>query len=393
MAAPSRRLLLITPDFPPAHGGIQALMHGVAANLRELDPAVVALGGAAARAWDAASPLDVRRVPAGPRGHRASVALLNAAGLARALALRPAVVLAGHVVAAPAALAARRLAGVPVVQYVHADEFRTRPGLTARAVSEADATIAVSRYTRDLAVRAGAPEGRVHLVHPGVDERRAERAAAAARPPGEWGAPAGERAAPAGEWGGPAGERPPTLLTVARLTEHKGHDVVLRALPRVRDAVPGVRWVVVGDGERRGALEQLARERGVESAVRFAGAVGDAERDAWLAQADVFVMPSRVPPGGVGGEGFGIAYVEAGLFGVPSVAGDRGGAVDAVVDGETGLLVDATDPRAVADALVELLTDAPLRERLGAAARQRAREHAWPRVAERVEAVLAGVAR
>jgi phosphatidylinositol alpha-1,6-mannosyltransferase len=151
--------------------------------------------------------------------------------------------------------------------------------------------------------------------------------------------------------------------------------------------------VVVGDGDRRRALEALAAELGVADAVRFAGSVSEAERDAWLGRAHVFAMPSRVPEDGVGGEGFGIAYLEAAARGLPAVAGDRGGAVDAVVDGETGLLVDATDPGAVAEALVTLLTDAPLRERLGAAARARAEEHAWPRVAHRVERVLTAVAR
>jgi phosphatidylinositol alpha-1,6-mannosyltransferase len=357
-------LLMVTPDFPPAHGGIQVLMHRLAAHLREHEPRIVTLGDRAGRRFDRASGMHVRRVPAGPRWHRASVGMLNARGVAEALRARPAVVLCGHVSAAPAAMLAGRLTGAPVVMYVHADEFRARPALTARAVRRADATVAVSRYTRGLALDAGADAQRVHLIHPGVDLPEGRRGARAERP---------------------------TLLTVARLTEHKGHDVVLAALPAVLSRVPDAEWVVVGDGPRRAALERLAHEHGVAGAVRFAGAVDAAERDRWLDRAHAFVMPSRVPAGGVGGEGFGIAFVEAGAHGLPVLAGDRGGARDAVRDGETGLLVDAGDPDAVARGLIALLTDAPLAARLGAGGAARARELAWPRVAAAVEDVLRGL--
>jgi phosphatidylinositol alpha-1,6-mannosyltransferase len=354
-------LLLVTPDFPPAHGGIQVLMHRLAEHLREHEPRVVTLGDRASRRFDRASGMPVRRIPAGGRLHRASVGLLNAGCVAEALRVRPAAVLCGHVVAAPAAMLAGRLTGAPVVQYVHADEFRTRPALTARAVRRADATVAVSRYTRGLALDAGAAPDRVRLIHPGVD------------------LPGGRRAARA--------ERP-TLLTIARLTEHKGHDVVLAALPLVRRRMPDVEWIVVGDGPRRAALERMARELGVADAVRFTGAVEPAERDRWLDRAHAFVMPSRVPDGGIGGEGFGIAFVEAGAHGLPVLAGDRGGACDAVRDGETGLLVDARDPEAVARGLIALLTDAELAARLGAGGAARARELAWPRVAAAVDDLL-----
>jgi phosphatidyl-myo-inositol dimannoside synthase len=357
-------LLMVTPDFPPAHGGIQLLMQRLAEHLVDHEPTVVTLGDRASRRADRASGLRVRRVPAGSRLHRASVATLNARAVAEALRARPAAILSGHVVAAPAALLAGRLTGAPVVQYVHADEFRSRPALAARAVRGAAATIAVSRYTRGLALEAGAEAARVHLVHPGVDLPAGPRAARAARP---------------------------TLVTVARLAGHKGHDVVLAALPAVRRAVPDVLWVVVGDGPRRGALERQAEVLGVADAVRFVGSVTAEERDRWLDRAHVFVMPSRVPEGGVGGEGFGIAYVEAGARGLPVLAGDRGGACDAVRDGETGLLVNANDAGAVAGGLIALLTDPALAARLGAGGRRRARELAWPRVAGAVEDVLQGL--
>ncbi len=163
---------------------------------------------------------------------------------------------------------------------------------------------------------------------------------------------------------------------------------MLEALPAIRARVPGVRWVVVGDGPLRAELEARAARLGIRDIVTFAGAVSDAERDAWLDRAHVFAMPSRLPPGGAGGEGFGIVYLEAGAHGLPVVAGAAAGAVDAVLDGETGLLVAPNDPAAVAGAIADLLLDRDRARRLGEAGARRAAQLSWPRMVARVEDVL-----
>ncbi len=100
-------------------------------------------------------------------------------------------------------------------------------------------------------------------------------------------------------------------------------------------------------------------------------------------------MPSRLVPGGLGGgEGFGIVYLEAGAHGLPCVAGNVGGSVDAVIDGETGLLVDPTDHVAVAGAITDLLLDPALRLRLGEAGRARAERLSWAHMAEEVDTLI-----
>jgi phosphatidyl-myo-inositol dimannoside synthase len=181
----------------------------------------------------------------------------------------------------------------------------------------------------------------------------------------------------------------PTLLTVARLEHrYKGHDVLLEALGAIRARVPDVEWVVIGEGTLRPELEELARSRGLADCVRFLGAVSDGERNAWLRRADVVAMPSRLPGAGLAGEGFGIVYLEAAAYGKPVVAGNVGGALDAVGDGETGLLVDPTDAGAVAEAVATLLLDPELARRLGAAGAERAKGYAWPVIAKRLETVL-----
>jgi phosphatidylinositol alpha-1,6-mannosyltransferase len=275
-----------------------------------------------------------------------------------------------HITVAPAAWLIRQIIGTPFVQYLHCDELTDRPRLTNLAVTRSDANIAVSSYTRRLAEAAGADPTRTHGIPPGVDLTPEPRAQTAER------------------------TKHPSLVTVARLAErYKGHDVVLRALPRITASVPDATWTIIGEGPLRGRLTELARLGGVGESARFVGALSDLERDAWLDRAHVFVMPSRLPLEGEGGEGFGIAYLEAGVHHLPVVAGNVAGAVDAVVDGETGLLVDPTDEVAVADAVTELLLDPRRADAMGRAGAIHARDYAWPRIAARVEELLIKMAK
>jgi len=362
------RVLIVTPDFPPAHGGIQTLMHRIVTHAPRLRWRIVALPAADARRFDESAPLDIRRSPALGTDRRRAIVGLNQLALREALRFRPHVVLSAHIVASPAAWLAKRLCRARTVQYLHADELRGRPRLARFALRRADAVIAVSSYTERLALRAGADGAKVHRILNGVD--------------------AGAK------WRSGARSTRPTLVTVARLdTPYKGHDVTMRALPLIRARVPDTRWIVIGDGQLRGVFEAQARSLGVEHAMTFQGSVGDEVRDRWLERSHVFVMPSRLPATGVGGEGFGIAYLEAGAKGLPVVAGNVGGAVDAVVDGITGVLVDPTNHVAVANAVADLLIDTDRARALGAAGRLRAEHLAWPKVARRVEELVLGLAR
>ena len=356
------RVLLSTPDFPPSQGGIQLLLHRFASLASRVTVRVVTRDHPEAAVWDAASPLDVRRAPAVPGSRRAGLATLNAWSLAQARAFRPRAILCGHIVVAPAALAAGRILGVPVVVYLYADEGPAQPRLARLAFGSARAIVVLGEYGRELAVGLGASSRRVTVIEPGVDLPLARRERRSAEP---------------------------LLVTVARLTDaYKGHDVVLQSLPAIRERVPNVRWIVIGDGPLRPALEARARSLSVSEAVQFVGAVDDSERDAWLDRAWVFVMPSRLPPSGAGGEGFGIVYLEAGAHGLPVVAGAEAGAVDAVVDGETGVLVAPSRVSDVADAVTGLLLDPARAARLGDAGARRAAQLTWPRMVARVEDLL-----
>jgi phosphatidyl-myo-inositol dimannoside synthase len=356
------RLLLVTPDFPPARGGIQAVADRLARGIRAFDTVVVAPDEPGAAEHDAASGLDVRRVGGGHALRGGRQALLNLAALRAAHDVRPDVTLSAHIVASPAASAIRRATGAPMAQYFYAEEICAKPRLATFASREADLSIAISEYTAGLVRATGAAPRRLSIVAVGADV------------PVEFAPIAPER---------------PTVVTVARIEErYKGHDTMVRAFALVLAQVPDAQWVVIGEGSLRPAIEALARSYGVAQSVRFLGGVGDDERNEWLRRADLLAMPSRLPAGGFAGEGFGIAFLEAGAYGKPVVAGNVGGALDAVRDAETGLLVDPLDPLAVAGAIVTLLRDRELALRLGAAGRAWAEQHAWPLIAGRVEALL-----
>jgi len=342
-------------------------MHRIARYSTDLRLRIITCDQRGAPEFDTSAGLDVARV--GPKdAWRASVAALNAVAPVEARRFRPELVLNGHIVTSPAAWAISRTMGVPFAQYLYSDEIRHRPRLTSFAVRRARASLAISSHTADLARAAGAPAARLYRVPVGVD------------------LPADHVREPA---------KRPTFVTVARLEQrYKGHDVMIRALPLIRDRVPDVEWIVAGDGSLRGELEQLAASTGVQDSIRFLGRVSDAERDALLDSAHVFSMPSRLPPGGRGGEGFGIACLEASAHGIPVVAGNVGGMPDAVLHGQTGVLVDDPgDHRAVGDAIAELLLDRERAETLGRGGMERARSLAWPLVVRRIEEILLAVAR
>ena len=355
------RVLILTPDFPPAPGGIQLVMSRLAANL-DAEVSVVTLAHDGRRSEP---PDGVTLTWAGSRaatGNKLANVRLNAAGLAKALRFRPDVVISGHAAGAPGASCGGLLTGAPLIQYLHADEARQRPALLRFAMGRAAGVIAVSEHARQLALSAGCEAERVRVIHPGVDppEFRPEPRAEA-----------------------------PTIITVARMQmAYKGHDTMIRALPTIRRDVPGVRWLAVGDGVLRPELERLAADLGVGDCAHFTGHVSDDERDRLLASAHVFALPSRAPEEGTGGEGFGIVFLEAGAHRLPVLAGAVGGVLDAVVDGETGLLVDPTDAGAVAAAASRMLLDRDLATNLGEAGAARARRFTWQRHTGEVRALI-----
>lgn len=161
------------------------------------------------------------------------------------------------------------------------------------------------------------------------------------------------------------------ILTVGSLDERKGQDTVLKALPTILEQIPEAHYLIVGSGRSEQYLRSLVNDLGLSDSVTFAGRVADEELGAYYEASDVFVMISREIPANGNIEGFGIVYLEANLFGKPVVAGRSGGVEDAVIHGETGLLVDPHSSAEVSRAILDLLNNPEQAKHLGETGRYR----------------------
>ncbi len=181
------------------------------------------------------------------------------------------------------------------------------------------------------------------------------------------------------------------IVCVGRLVHRKGQDRLIEALPEVLREVPDATLLLVGEGPRRKALEELIKKHRVSESVRFVGRVRYAELPAYLRLGDIFAMPSRSRFFGLEVEGLGIVYLEASAAGLPVIGGASGGAPDAVLDGETGLVVDGRDPAAIAQAAIALLKNPEKSAAMGRRGREWAVENwSWKLWGERFSAVLFG---
>jgi phosphatidylinositol alpha-1,6-mannosyltransferase len=360
-------VLLISSDFPPVPGGQSRYLYDLWSGLPGGEVVVLAPSVPGAGAVDAGLKCRVVRVRL-PTGTGLPSKLLKPLvlwwhtwRLCRRLTVR--LVHCGQVFSAGfAGYWCRRLSGIPYLLYVYgADllEYRDRLlwGPLLRAIlGEARQVIAISEFTRRAVAAAGVPAERLALVTPAIDLERFARL-----PPRE------EERRRRG-WEGRL-----VILSVGRLVERKGQDMVIRALPQVAAQLPQVRYTIGGSGPFRAALEKLAAQVGVAERVEFLGFVPEAQLPALYGAADLFAMPSRELPEAGDVEGFGIVFIEANAAGLAVLGGRSGGVADAVEEGQTGLLVDPEDPGAVAEGLVRLLSDSQLRARMARRGAERAR--------------------
>ena len=235
-------------------------------------------------------------------------------------------------------------------------------------LGKASKNVCDSNYAASWVAACGVDPGKTYVIPNGVDLREIE----------SW------RARVGSSWRVDAAfpDQRPVVLTVARLVRSKGIQTVIRALPRIVAEVPGTRYVVVGDGEDREHLMQLAAESPVADAITFLGALtGDDKFDCY-SRCDVFAMPSHE-------DSFPVVFPEANAFGKPVVGGRIGGVPDAVVHGETGLLVDPRSDSEVAEAIIRLLKNPDEAHRLGDNGRRRVEsELTWKKSASKFLSVI-----
>lgn len=155
------------------------------------------------------------------------------------------------------------------------------------------------------------------------------------------------------------------IVSVGRLVHRKGQDVLIEAMPAIIKDVPEAHILMIGEGPYRSYLENRVKALGIEERITFIGRIQYADLPRYICVGDLFVMPSRSRLAGLEVEGLGIVYLEASACGLPVIAGDSGGAPDAVLEGETGLVVDGTQKTEVAAAVIELLLDPDRSQAMG----------------------------
>lgn len=269
-----------------------------------------------------------------------------------------------------------RLTLRPVVIYAHGEELTgwgrgNKYKAMCFALRHADRVIANSDFTRDTLIGMGVRPERIVLIHPGVDNERF-------RP----GLPAGDLRARLG-----LGDSARLILSVGRLSRRKGFDTLIRSLPALRARGADVHLAIVGIGEDADYLDGVAREAGVAGWVHRLGHVPMEDLPRWYNACDVFVLANREIGGDT--EGFGMVFLEAAACGKAAIAGRAGGTGSAVLDGVTGLRVDASTEAELVGALVRLLDDPLLLESMGQAGLARVRQSlSWRAVAERTRNCL-----
>jgi phosphatidylinositol alpha-1,6-mannosyltransferase len=159
------------------------------------------------------------------------------------------------------------------------------------------------------------------------------------------------------------------IISVGRLVHRKGQDKLIEAMPNVLRKIPNAHLLIVGVGPYKNHLEKLVNKLSLKEDVTFAGRIMYDRLPSYLSAADLFAMPSRSRFFGLEVEGLGIVYLEASACGIPVLAGNSGGAPDAVLEGVTGLCVDGTNVAEIASALIEICSDAERASHMGAAGR------------------------
>ena len=368
--------LLVTNDFPPKIGGIQSYLWELWRRLPAADATVLTTPYAGAEAFDAAAGFRIERtgerVLLPTRGLRRRILELADEAGAELIILDPALPV-GHL--GPSL-------GRPYGVILHGAEV-TVPGRVpgprhalARVLRGADLVIAAGGYPADEGERATNQVLPLVIVPPGVDVQRF--------------VPLGEQARleARAQFGASPGST--LVVSVSRLVPRKGMDTLIEAAARLAPTHPDLEVLIGGSGRDLDRLGRLIADTGAP--VRLLGRVEEADLPTLYGCADVFSMACRNRWLGLEQEGFGIVFLEAAACAVPQIAGDSGGAAEAVDDHETGLVV--RDPGSVdelARALNTLVSDGELRRRMGEAGRARAvAEFSYDVLAERLASALAG---
>ena len=234
-------------------------------------------------------------------------------------------------------------------------------------LNNVEKVIANSEFTKNLAINCGVNEDKILVINPGVD---------------------------------PAEDldkkslikiesllkvKTPRLITVSRFDKRKNHEKVIMALRNLKQTYPDIVYICVGDGDEEQNVKNLVKELNLEGQVMFFKNISSNLKNALIAKSNIFVMPSIIHKKSV--EGFGIAYVEAGQYGIPSIGGKDGGAADAIDHDKTGLICDGNELNDVYSSIENLLKDKKYID-YGKAAKIKSQNFHWNKIIEKYKRIL-----
>ena len=386
--------LLITNDYPPKLGGIQIYLWELWRRLPADQVSVYTRDYTEAQEFDAAEDYRIFRETRFPLLPTPAVRRRAEKIIAE---VKPQLVLIDP--ALPLGIIGRKLS-VPYGLVLHGAEATIPtqlPGLRSamnRVVGGADLVISASQWASDMVSPAkAAPK----TLKPDTDHFRLSTSKAASRTPFHYIPPGvdtarfhphseAQKSAARRRFG--LGEDALVLLSVSRLVPRKGMDNLIKAAAGLQRDHPNLELVIAGGGRDLSRLQAVAKRAG--ASVKFLGRVADEDLPSLYGSADIFAMLCRERWGGLEQEGFGVVFLEAAASGIPQIAGDSGGAAEAVAHGETGFVVPAHRQNAyMTDALRDLAESPALRQQMGASARLRAeREFSYDLLAERLQKVL-----
>ena len=375
------RTLVITNDFPPRPGGIQTFGYEI---VRRFDPESVTV---LTSTWEGAAEFDAAQ---DFKIIRAQTQTLlpskKTLAMAREIVVSENITRVLFGAAAPLGLLASPLRKLGVKNIVgmtqgHETGWAMTPG-TRQALrkigNDTDYLTYISEYTHQKIAKALSPDAaaRMRRIVPGVNVTDFSPANAGA----------GNQFRTELGW-----LDRPVIVCVSRLMARKGQDELIRALPQVHQTAPNASLIIVGEGPYRKDLERLITKLGLTEYVHLTGKVSQKELPSWYAAGDIFAMPCRTRMGGWDVEGLGIVFLEGSATGLPVIVGDSGGAIDAVVDNETGYLVDGNNTSEIAQRIAFLISNPDVAKRMGGAGRNWVtQEWTWDQNFKKLDGLLSG---
>ena len=379
--------LLITNDFPPIVSGISTVFYQIWKRLPSDSTMVLAPKVPGCNEFDKRESFHIirKKIPTGESGKTKLVKMIFNIfyALYHIRKYNIGKLHCGQILSVgPAGLICKKLFGVKYSVYVYGSETlrfgnsRMMSWLMKKVIEEAEELVPNSEFTLHEYERWGVPREKMVTIVPGVDtvffhqEGKSRYLVEKHRL-----------------------QDKQIIMTVGRLDERKGHDMVIRAMAHVIKQFPNVAYMIVGKGREEQRLKNLADNLKLQDLVVFAGFVADESLPDYYNLCDVFVLPNRETESHdqLKGdyEGFGVVFLEASACGKPVIAGKSGGSCEAVVDGTTGLMVDPRSESEIAHTIGRILVDKNFANRLGMAGRNRAeKEFDWRHIAITMKSIL-----